>query len=113
MRKAIEKVSAFVAVVGLAVVVLACKKGEGGDCFQNKNCKDDLVCHEQKCMTLSDARKACGASSECKFGGSCNVGSVAAEDTAICAAKTDDDCKDSVSCTQDHRCHAVNGRCAE
>ena len=98
-----KRLSAFLGLVVLFLVLLACKKGEGGKCFLNKDCKDNLVCtsEKQECTTLEKATTECAASSLCKSLGNCKASSnVAAEELVICIAKSEDDCKQA-DCAKD------------
>jgi hypothetical protein len=104
------KIDAYFAVTLLGLALLACKKGSGDECGLNKDCKDNLVCLSQdigrgKCRNLAEAKADCQGRSECKASGQCGVStSAAAEEVAVCAAKSEEDCKQSTGCTQGGKC---------
>lgn len=98
-----RKLSAFIGLAVLFVVLLACKKGEGSHCYLNKDCKDNLVClsENQECATLETGDSVCGKSSLCKSLGNCKAShNVGAEQVVICMAKSEDDCKQA-DCAKD------------
>jgi len=98
-----KRLSTFAGLALLFLVVLACKKGEGSKCYLNKDCKDNLVCLSEthECASLEKGNTACAASTGCKAYGNCKVSStVAAEEVAVCIAKSEDDCKQS-DCAKD------------
>ncbi|HEY1954000.1 MAG TPA: hypothetical protein VGH28_00260 [Polyangiaceae bacterium] len=113
MRKRIEKVSAAVATIALAVVILACKKGEGGECIKNKDCKTELLCYESKCTTAEDIKKQCQASESCSNMGNCGLGYIEADTAAQCVAKSDDDCKGSKLCKENGFCTFSGHMCVK
>ncbi len=98
-----KKISAFLGLAVFVLVLVACKKGEGGHCYLNKDCKDTLVCSNDKheCATLETANANCAASDDCKERGSCHANAtVGAEEIVICIAKSEDDCKQA-ACAKD------------
>lgn len=109
------KINAYAALTLLGLALLACKKGSGSECSFNKDCKDTLVCLSQemsrgKCRDLAEAKADCQGRSECKKKGWCGVyTTAAAEEGAVCAAKSEEDCKQSTDCTQGGKCR-FNGK---
>lgn len=85
------------------LVLLACKKGEGGSCGLNKDCKDNLVCTNEKlhCATIETANAECAASTNCKAAGWCQADvRYGAEEIVVCAPKSDSDCAQA-ACAKD------------
>ena len=111
-----KRLSAFLGLALLFVVLLACKKGEGSHCYLNKDCKDDLVCtsEEHKCETLANATSECAASSLCKAIGNCKASSnVGAEEVVICIPKSEDDCKQATCAATGCTYHADLQNCSK
>lgn len=113
MIQRLEKPSVVVAMAALAIVILACKKGEGSHCAFNKDCKDELVCLEATCKTLADAKKTCESDTLCTTLGQCSVSTAAGDAVPVCMAKSDDDCKKGPCKDGTGKCHAANGMCTE
>ena len=93
---AMKKLSSSLGFALLVLVLVACKKGQGGHCYVNKDCKDDLVCSSDKheCATLEGADAICSGSSDCKAFGHCHAThTVGAEVSVLCVAKAEEDCK--------------------
>jgi hypothetical protein len=110
-----KRASTILGLVVLFLVLLACKKGEGGKCSFNKECKDNLVCSfdTSECMTLDKANDYCKGTALCKSSGMCTISSVAAEDVGSCVAKSDDDCRQAEcaktrNCKYDSSSHSCN-----
>jgi len=111
-----KRLSAFLGLGVLVVVLLACKKGDGSHCYLNKDCKDTLVCASEKhqCRTLEEANADCAASSDCKSRGWCKADiDVAGDKVVICLPKSDEDCKQADCAKDGCTYHASTGSCSK
>ncbi len=114
----VTKLDVSVGLTLLGLALLGCKKGSGSECYLNKDCKDNFVClsaeGHPKCWDLAQAKTECTKNSECKSVGNCSVYTTgAAEELAICAPKSDEDCKQSTRCKEKGLCQYEPGKACQ